>query len=78
MSLQLDLQSRNGGARSLDRFSRVGVNRQPIVTMVANAMMRLAGLIRRIDVNDDKRRVIEVMKEPVANLGGDRMRLRNR
>jgi hypothetical protein len=48
------------------------------MTVVVDAMMCLAGLIRRIDMNDDKRQVIEVMKELVANLGGDRMRLRNR
>jgi hypothetical protein len=48
------------------------------MTVVVDAMMRLAGLIRGIDMNDDKRQVIEVMKKPVANLGRDRMRLRNR
>jgi hypothetical protein len=29
-------------------------------------------------VNDDERQVIQMMKELVTNLGGDRMRLRDR
>ena len=37
--------------------------------------MRLAGLIRRIHVDDDERQIIQMVKELVADLGGDRMRL---
>ena len=32
-------------------------------------MMRLAGLIRWIDVDDDKRQIVEMMKELVTDLG---------
>ena len=41
-------------------------------------MMRLAGLIRWIDVDDDKRQIVEMMKELVTDLGAGRMRLRDR
>jgi hypothetical protein len=54
------------------------MHRQPVMGMGMNVVMSLAGLIRRIDVDDDERQVIQVMKELVANLGGDRVRPRDR
>ena len=54
------------------------MHRQPVVGMGVNTVMGLAGLIRRIDVDDDERQVAQVMKQLVADLGGDRMRLRDR
>jgi hypothetical protein len=51
---------------------------QPIVGVLFDAMMGLAGLVRRIDVDDDERQMIQMMKELVADLGRDRMRLRDR
>jgi hypothetical protein len=46
--------------------------------MFANAMVRFARLVRRIDVDDDQRQIIEVMQQLMADLGRDRMRLRDR
>ena len=54
------------------------VYRQPVVGMLSNAMVRLAGLVRRIDVDDDQRQIIQMMKELVADLGRDRVRLCDR
>ena len=41
-------------------------------------MIAPAGLIRGIDVDDDERQILQMMKELVADLGRDRMGLRNR
>ena len=41
-------------------------------------MIRFAGLIGRIDVDDDERQIIQMMKELVPDLGCNRMRLCNR
>ena len=54
------------------------VYRQPVVGMLSNTMVRLAGLIRRIDVDDDERQIIQMVKELVADLGRDRVRLCDR
>ena len=41
-------------------------------------MIGFAGLIGRIDVDDDERQIIQMMKELVPDLGCNRMRLCNR
>jgi len=56
----------------------MGMRRQAVVGMLFNAMMRLAGLIRGIDVDDDERQILQMMKELVADLGRDRVGLRDR
>ena len=43
-----------------------------------DAMMRLAGLIERIDVNDDQRKIIEAVKQLMAYLARDRVSLGDR
>src|SRR5260370_335066 len=50
------------------------VYRQPVVGMLSNTMVRLAGLIRRIDVDDDERQIIQMVEELVADLARDRGR----
>src|SRR5262245_37087556 len=40
-------------------------------------MMDFARPIRRIDVDDYERQVVQMVKEPVTDLGGYRMRLRD-
>ena len=55
----------------------MGMRRQPVVGMLPNAMMRLAGLIRGIDVDDDERQIIQMMKELMTDLGCNCMCLRN-
>ena len=67
-----------GGGCAFTAGSAMGMRRQPVVGMLPNAMMRLAGLIRGIDVDDDERQILQMMKELVADLGRDRMGLRNR
>ncbi len=54
------------------------VDRKPVVHMFANAMVRFARLVRRIDVDDHQRQIIQTVKELMADLRRDCMRLRNR
>ena len=54
------------------------VDRKPVVHMFADAMVRLAGLIRRIDMDDHERQIIEAMKQLVTDFRRDRMRLCDR
>ncbi len=42
-----------------------------------DAMMALAGLVHRVDVDHHERQVIQMVKELVADLGGDCVGLRN-
>ena len=56
----------------------MGMRGQPVVSVLFDAVMRLARLVRGIDVDDDERQIIQTMQEPMADLGGDRVRLCDR
>ena len=46
--------------------------------VLCDAMKCFARLICRIDMNDDERHIAQMVQEPVADLGGDGMGLRDR
>jgi hypothetical protein len=45
--------------------------------VLLDSVMRLAGLVSRIDVSDYERQIIKIVEEPMADLSGDRVRLRD-
>ena len=57
---------------------RVRVGRQSVVRMRRDPMVPLARLFDRIDMDDDQRHLRERVQQPMAQLGGHRMRLRHR
>ena len=59
-------------------MSAVRMHGKPVMSMSADAVMCLAGLIRRINMDENERQIIQMMKQLVANLGGNRVCLRDR
>ena len=44
-----------------------------VVRVLRDSMMRLARLVRRVDMDDDERQIAQMMQQLVADFGRDRM-----
>src|SRR5262245_39294574 len=63
--------------RTAPGASNVRMRRQAVVDVLGDAMVGFARLVRRVDVNDDERQVVQMMQQLVAHLGGDLVGLRD-
>jgi len=59
------------GRLRLEKSLTVRMHGQAVMAVLSNAMVRLAGLIRRVDMDHHQRQVVQVVQQLVADIAGD-------